>query len=86
MDDVMLSNRTGGEVGRGGPLLGDWLGVGRLVVSNCFHCHHLSFFLFYFSLLVSFSLQFLIGFITLLFYSISTLKTCFYLNPWVFSL
>jgi len=26
----------------GGPLLGDCLGIGRLVVSNFFHLHHLS--------------------------------------------
>ena len=39
--DVMLSNRSGGDVG-GGVLVGDWLGIGHLVVSNCFHLYRFS--------------------------------------------
>jgi len=55
--DVMLSNNTKGEVGRGGLLLRDWLDIGRLVVSNSFHSPRLSFLGFIFPL---FSLQFFI--------------------------
>lgn len=38
--DIMLTNQT-----RGKPqaLLRDWLGISPLVVSSCFHLHHLPF-------------------------------------------
>ena len=39
--DVMLSNRSGGDVG-GGVLVEDWLGIGQVVVSSCFHLYHFS--------------------------------------------
>ena len=59
--------KLGGSLARG-PLLEDWLGIGQLVLSNCFHLHPLSFLGFislYF--LFSFSLLFLL-LLLLLFY------------------
>jgi len=50
----MLSNRLVGRLA-GGLVLGDWLSIGQLVVSNYFHLHHLSF-LGFISLSLLFSL------------------------------
>ena len=59
-----------------GPLLGDWLGIGWLVVNNCFHLHPLSFLRFYFSLFLIF--LFITFFVIIILFQ---LLNCFYLNP-----
>jgi len=50
---VMVSNKTSGGGWQGGLLLRDCLGIGRLVVSDHFHLHHLSFLGFIFLSVIS---------------------------------
>jgi len=54
----------------GRPVLGLWLGMGQLVVSNCFHLHHFSFlgFISPFSFSLQFIIIIVIIFIVILFY------------------
>jgi len=56
----MLSHKVGARLAEG-LLLRDCLGFRRLVVSDCFHLHHLSFLDFVsLSLLFCFTLQFIV--------------------------
>jgi len=54
----MPSNKTRGEIGSWAQL-GDWLGIGLLVVSSCFHLHQLFFLGFISISLILFFLLFL---------------------------